>query len=231
MFNWGKGTDIRYEPVSITSKKNPELVISFSDFTFGLEVKAPRFCQKHNERSEKSIQLPARSPLINMYDKKEIMFPRDNPVKDFLISADSKFNGFKRTNSNFFSVLFIVWDDFIYEPISAISSPLSGLFTEHSFAKDEKENILKFNNVDCVIISRHLLQIKNGTRDEELHYGIKHPLWYGETGVFPYKIFFLNPWNKIIIPDKVLDCFQALIPDSRLGAEYIPQDHINWLNI
>lgn len=87
------------------------------------------------------------------------MLPRDNPIKDFLISANEKFRIFKQSNAAFLSTLVIVWDDFIYEPISAISPPQAGLFTENSFAKDDDGNPLKFEYVDCVIITRHLLPV------------------------------------------------------------------------
>jgi hypothetical protein len=52
--------------------------------------------------------------------------PRDNPVKDFLVSADAKFEHFKETDANFIGVLVIIWDDFIYEPISSLISESAG---------------------------------------------------------------------------------------------------------
>jgi hypothetical protein len=229
--NWGNNMKLAYEPVAGKSKKNPELSITTDNLVVGIEVKAPELSKKHNERATKPLQIPSRSDIVKHINKDETMLPRDNPVKDFLISANKKFEEFKKENPNFFSVLVIVWDDFIYEPISAISSPQSGLFTSNSFAKDDYGAILEFPNVDCVIVTRHLLQIKNGTRDEGLHYSSQHSLDYGREGEFPFKVFIRNPTSKLEIPKEVIDCFQALIPGPELGAEYLPSDLITWIDI
>lgn len=90
--------------------------------------------------------------------------PRDNPVKDFLISADEKFRNFKR-EGNFYSVLFIIWDDFIYEPISAFLAKPAGLFLEDSFARDGAGKALRFKNVDAVFLDRQLTQFMNSAGD------------------------------------------------------------------
>ena len=232
-YNWGpKGeVKLKYEPKIGTSNKNPELTITTDSLNIGIEVKAPEFVQKHNERGRKPYQLPSRSPLINKHEKAEVMLPRDNPLKDFLKSADKKFEEFKKADPNFYGILVIVWDDFIYEPITALTSPQAGLFTENSFAKDSKGNILKFPNVDCVILTRHLLPIKCGTRDEPLPDFSLHPLDFGRDGEFPFKVFIQNPWNKLQVPGDVIKCFQVLAPSPRLGAEYLPIDYITWMNI
>ena len=229
MFPWGDKTVLKYEPKSATSKKNPELTISNENISVGIEVKAPELVKKHNDRATKPQQLPSRSSLISNIDKDNTMLPRDNPVKDFLISANGKFEGFKNANPKFCGILIIVWDDFIYEPISALSSPQAGLFTENSFALEAEDSILKFPNVDCVIITRHLLPISRGTRDEPLPDNSRHPLDYGRQNEFPFKIIIPNPWNNIEIPNEVIECFQVLTPGPELGAEYLPTDFITWL--
>jgi hypothetical protein len=227
-YKWGDTIKFEYEPTAGASNKNPELTISTDELNVGIEVKAPEFVKKHNERAEKPQQIPSRSQIIETVKKEETMLPRDNPVKDFLISADKKFEEFKKADPNFYSVLVIVWDDFIYEPISALTSPQAGLFTENSFAKDEKGNRLTFPNVDCVIVTRHLLPIKRGTRDEPLSDMSQHPLDYGRHGEFPFKIYIKNPVSGVKIPEKVIDCFQVLKPGPELGAEYLPSDFITW---
>jgi hypothetical protein len=85
-----------------------------------------------------------------------ITLPRDNPVKDFLVDADAKFKAFK-SKADCTTVLVIVWDDFIYEPITALAHPKSGLLTANSFAKDANGSPMKFPNVDAVVLVRHLL--------------------------------------------------------------------------
>lgn len=228
-FSWPELEEILYEPTPDDSNKNPELLIRYKGTEVGIEVKAPEFVKKHNERASKPEQIPSRSEIHKSVDKETTMLPRDNPVKDFLISANEKFEGFKTMNPDFYGVLVIVWDDFIYEPISAISSPQAGLFTENSFAVDDNGEPLKFPNVDCVIITRHLLPIKNGTRDESLPDFCRHPLDYGRPEEFPFKIYIENPYNKHKVYPEILDCFQALTPSPELGAEYLPSDHITWL--
>lgn len=227
-FDWGENTKLTYEPTAPGSAKNPELMITSEDVAILLEVKAPEFSKKHNERAEKSQQIPSRSQILQTVNVADTMLPRDNPVKDFLISANAKFEGFKKENPDFYSVLVIVWDDFIYEPISALTSPQAGLFTENSFAKDEQGNRLTFPFVDCVIITRHLLLIKQGTRNEPLADVAQHPLDYGRHGEFPFKVYIKNPESSLELPDKVIDCFQVLQPGPQLGAEYLPIDLINW---
>ncbi|MBS0645227.1 MAG: hypothetical protein JSR97_01365 [Verrucomicrobia bacterium] len=229
-YNWGNNMKLAYEPVAGNSNKNPELSITTDNLAVGIEVKAPELVKKHNERGTKPQQIASRSDIVKLVKKDETMLPRDNPVKDFLISANKKFEEFKKANPNFFAVLVIVWDDFIYEPISALSSPQAGLLTANSFAKDYNGAVLEFPNVDCVILTRHLLPIKNGTRDEELHYYYQHPLDYGRAGEFPFKVFIQNPSSKLTIPKEVIDCFQALKPGPELGAEYLPSDFITWMD-
>lgn len=228
-YNWADKPVFSYEPTAGGSAKNPELTISTENLTIGLEVKAPELVTKHNERATKPLQLPSRSNLIRSIDKEKILLPRDNAVKDFLISADRKFEEFKKTYQSFYSVLVIVWDDFIYEPISALKSPQSGLFSKNSFAKDKNGSILKFPNTDCVIITRHLFPISRGTRDEPLPDCSQHPLDYGRHGEFPYKIIIPNPWSNLICPQNIIDCFQVISPGPELGAEYLPSDIIIWM--
>jgi hypothetical protein len=69
-----------------------------------------------------------------------------------LYSANENFEGFKKYDNNFCGILVIVWDDYIYEPLTSLVSQSSGLFTDASFAKDKNNNILRFNNVDGVVL-------------------------------------------------------------------------------
>lgn len=229
-FHWADKTSFSYEPTAGGSAKNPELTITTDALSIGLEVKAPELVTKHNERATKPQQVPSRSDIFKVIDKEKTMLPRDNPVKDFLISADKKFEEFKKANPNFYGVLVVVWDDFIYEPISALTSPQAGLFTENSFAKDEQGNVLKFPSLDCVIVTRHLLPIVRGTRDEPLPDLSQHPLDYGRHKEFPFKVIIQNPWNNLETHNEIIDCFQVLKPGPELGAEYLPSDFITWID-
>lgn len=227
-FHWAQKSFFLYEPRAGGSPKNPELTITTDTLSIGLEVKAPEFVTKHNERATKQLQIPSRSYLFTVCDKEKTMLPRDNALKDFLISADKKFEAFKKNNPHFYSVLVVVWDDFIFEPISALSSPQSGLFTENSFALDKQGNVLKFTNLDCVIVTRHLLNIVRGTRNESPTDLLRHPLDYGRHNEIPFKVIIQNPWSNLTTPIEIIDCFQVHKPGPELGAEYLPSDFISW---
>ncbi|NJM73101.1 MAG: hypothetical protein HC862_24815 [Scytonema sp. RU_4_4] len=161
---WVK-TSFRWEPTPASgSKKNPEIIVQSNDYQIGVEVKAPSILNHIRQRSSNSLQFPARvlpKHIIEIFPGADggVTFPRDNPVKDFLISADKKFAPFKQENENFSSILVIVWDDYVYEPISSLTHPFCGLFTPNSFAQDAAGEPLQFPSVDGVIIIRHLHQL------------------------------------------------------------------------
>jgi hypothetical protein len=227
--NWGPETVFAHEPITSVSKKNPEINICTKGITIGIEVKCPQLIEHARNRGARSVQLPSRSSLVEYYAKDNITLPRDNPIKDFLASADEKFKPFKSLDPNYYGVLVIVYDDFIVEPISALLSETSGLFTLKSFAANKDGTIRKFENVDCVIITRHLLPIMRGTRDEPMSDFFVHPLDYGERDLFPFKVHIPNPFTGSRVLDSVADCFQTYTLSPELGAEYVPSQHINWL--
>jgi hypothetical protein len=90
------------------------------------------------------------------------------PTKDFLASADAKFEPFK-AQGPCQSVLVIVWDDFIYEPITSLTSaPAKGLLTPQSFAKSADNVPLTFPHIDAVIVIRHLTYFIKAAREQPL---------------------------------------------------------------
>lgn len=229
-YNWETEVKIEYEPTAGNSKKNPEVTVNVKEFSFGVEVKAPSLLNHIRVRKAGKLQIAARSPYAKgaMKWDKEASLPRDNPIKDFLISANEKFKQFKSGNPAFLGLLVIVWDDHVYEPISSLLHPVNGLFTPNSFAKDTNNQPLQFNYLDGVIIVRHLHQFISSSRDEPLVDDRIHPFDYGVDGQFPPKIFIPAP-NGQPIPSEILNCFQAEPFDrSTMGAEYIPTDFVFW---
>lgn len=234
-FDWKGGNNFTYEPTPDNINKNPELRIGLEEYGIGIEVKCPSLLDHVEERSNKPFQIPARSivrdTLNSMLDEEEeenVVLPRDNPVKDFLISSNEKFKAFKNGDTKFYGILVVVWDDYIFEPISALLSPLSGLFTEESFACDDEGDPLTFEYVDGVIIIRHLHQFVRAAAEEPLLDSKLHVLDYGRDGDFPPKAFVSNP-NGDKVPEKVLEAFQAYPPSPEMGAEYLPSDMITWV--
>lgn len=232
-FPWPFPVSFHAEPTTAGSKKNPEASVIGAQFHLGVEVKAPALLSHWRERARNGTQVPARNvfareQLGSLGQGGQVTLPRDNPIKDFLASADAKFDPFKRSDPQFIGLLVIVWDDYVYEPISSLIHPAAGLFTDNSFAKDENDQPLRFPHVDGVIIIRHLHQIFAATRDEPLIDGIHHPLDYGQAKVFPWKVVIPNPYGATL-PNIVPECFQALPVGPLLGAEYSPKDLVWWL--
>lgn len=234
-YNWPEGTSFLWEPTSESSNKNPELVIKLDNVRIGIEVKSPSLLKHERQRASSNYQLTERNHIMKewvekSYGKENIVLPRDNVIKDFLYSANEKFAGFKKNDDNFYGILVIVWDDYIYEPITSLISQSSGLFTDKSFAKDEEDNILRFNNVEGVVLVRHIHQFQNAAAEKPLIDHRKHALDYGKLGQFPFKAYIPNPYGKEM-PNIILNCLQANIPDIAWGAEYMPSNGVGWLKL
>jgi hypothetical protein len=230
---WPELNKISHEPVASGSRKNPELVVKFEDVEVGFEVKAPSLIDHVNRRSTNRTQLAGR-----VFGKEEIQrlpnadsgitYPRDNPIKDFLVSADEKFRAFKACNEQFYGVLVILWDDFIYEPISALLQESGGLFTDASFYVDENSAPVKFDSVNAVVVIRHLHQIMAASRDEEFTDNCQGTFDFGRDGEFPPRAFIANPYGTGV-PEAVPKALQAYTPSSEMGAEYTPADLVWWI--
>lgn len=130
--DWPPEAVFTYEPES-KSGRRPELSVEVSESRYLFEVKAPSLLEHIRNRSMPNIQIPAHGVfqpdrLERVTGNGSIVLPRDNPIKDFLISAEEKFTDFDRVSGC--NILVIVWDYFIYEPLSALVHPLSGLLTQ-----------------------------------------------------------------------------------------------------
>jgi len=173
-----------HEPKAEGSEKNPEVGVTTKDKKLFFEVKCRQYIEHHNNRGSAAIEIPSRMDgildLANAIknEGETIVLPRDNVIKDFLISAESKFSGFKKEDTSVLCILVIVWDDFAYEPISSLLNHASGLLTERSFFK-ENESPVQFNNIDGILIVRLSHQLVRATRDEFPVDGLGHPLDWG----------------------------------------------------
>jgi len=228
-FDWQNIEKFEYEPTADDSNKNPEINIYADNKIIGIEVKSPNLLEHQKNRNNNPFQLTSRNPLVQSLAKNETTYPRDNPLKDFLMSANEKFAPFKKKYDNYISVLYIVWDDFINEPISGLLSEPHGIFMSDSFAKDKKGEILKFENVDYVMISRHRFQFQQTAGEIPFPYEINHPLDYGERDIFPFKVIIKNPYTSIDVTKDLIDCYQVFEPCMEMGAEYHPSDFIMWI--
>ena len=105
-WDWPDGTIFEHEPTTADSQKNPEIRIITSNIELGIEVKTPAIFAHWEERSKNPIQFASRfapRELIKaIAGENPATLPRDNPIKDFLISAEEKFAPFVSKNSDFY---------------------------------------------------------------------------------------------------------------------------------
>lgn len=223
--------EFEIEPTIGDSEKNPEIGIRLPNKEIFVEVKCREYIDHHNNRGNAAIEIPSRQDGVlelarnTKKDSESLVLPRDNVIKDFLISADEKFASFKANNPNAITVLVIIWDDFIYEPISALLNDGSGLLTDNSFYKDG-DGSHKFNNVDAVLVVRQSHQIVRATRDELPVDGLENPLDWGAIGqVLPKALISINPSEEL--SGYLCDILQAQdINELQNAADYRPQQFV-----
>ena len=217
------------EPRSKNSKKNPEFTIVIDGTTYGIEVKLPSLNDHMRKRTQKPVQITGRnSGLLDSFGIDNVVLPIDNKIKSFLESADKKFEGFKIESEHFVSILFILWDDYIYEPISALNTKPHGLLLEDTFAFEDGKP-LRFENVDYIVIDRPLTNFVEDAAERKLIDNKSNCFDYGRLDEFPFKVYFHNPYSKSgLLTPKIIDCFQLKEYSMFLGAEYCPTDMVMW---
>ena len=219
------------DPTIGDSKKNPEIGIKLTDKEILVEVKCREYIRHHNNRGNAAIEIPSRQDgvldLANSIkkDSESLVLPRDNAIKDFLVSADEKFASFKENNPNAITILVIIWDDFIYEPISALLNDASGLLTENSFYKNG-DVAHQFNNIEAVLVVRQSHNISRATRGELPVDGLKNPLDWGAIGqVLPKALISVNSTEEL--NGYLCEILQAQdIRELQSAADYRPQQFV-----
>lgn len=204
---------------------NPEFLTTSSGISYSIEVKCPQLLNHSRQRAGNNFQLSQRLPAGLPTPSKPTL-PRDNPVKDFLISANSKFQS-ELIPDNYFRILTIVWDDFCYEPIAALLGASSGLFTPRSFYKVDGQPV-EFPDIDGVVICRYQHQICRALQERPLGDGEVIPFVYHHTG-YPPKAFVQNP-NGRIVPGQLIEILNSTPIGDCLGAEYRPNEMVMWIN-
>lgn len=216
---------LNHEP-SVNGGKNPEFESCSNGIWYAVEVKTPALIEHSRRRSTEPFQLTARLPR-DVTDDLEKTLPRDNPVKDFLTSANEKLEEYAKIRPDAIRILTVVWDDFCNEPISSLLSPASGLLTENSFHCDASGKAMTYPFIDGVVVCRYQHQIIRTTRLEPLIDGEVLPFVYRHHG-FPPKVFISNPGGREI-PDRLMDSLNAVPHSVDLGAEYIPSELVLWI--
>lgn len=228
LFNW--------EPTAGKNKKNPEISIVCEEWTVLIEVKCPSFLKHNRAAAKNSIQLGARVPggvefFNGMSNTGTATLPLDNKVKDYLISADEKFVGFKKENPKVHSLLVLVWTLHRYEAVSPLMNGFYGLFTENSFHKNAAGLAEEFSNVDGVLITSHYDMLLNASREELLPAGYRYPLDFGDAANLNYShpVYIRNPHSTNQDARFLLDSLGA--EDYVEGGDPFtaPMDMIFWL--
>jgi hypothetical protein len=220
----GVGPQVAHEP-GPSGKKNPECEALIAGHWCAIEVKTPKLIEYGRLRASKPWQLTARMQG-EATKALQATLPRDNPVKDFLVSAEAKFAIYESHRPNALRLLVIIWDDFCNEPIAALVNPMSGLLTQNSFHRDANNLAVTYPHVDGVVVIRHHHQLIRATRCEPLVDGVKDALRYRHDG-FPPKAFIAVAGGRIV-PNAVLDALNLVPLSACMGAEYQPTDFVMW---
>ncbi|WP_417272084.1 hypothetical protein [Celeribacter halophilus] len=232
--DWPEGTTFEYEPEAVRGGPRPELLVTSGNMRLVIEVKAPSLLRHIRNRASNATQLAYRDAVLRttveqISEDKGITLPRDNPVLDFLKSANRKFEGFR--NGTTASLLVIVWDDYIYEPISVLMNERSGLLTPQSFQRDaETGAALTFPNVDAIVVLRHLNYFIAASREEPLGDRL-NGMDFGSDRAMPNVAFGVS--NIEAVPQHVYDRLRALPygHDALMGAEYHVADMVFWVDV
>lgn len=232
ILDWPEGTTFEHEPAAFAGGKRPELKVNAPGQTYLFEVKTPSLLAHARQRGENEVQAAVRMFDRDMLDRLAgdggVTLPRDNPVKDFLIDAESKFAPFKAQGPAI-AVLIIVWDDFIYEPISVLTQPQCGLLTEASYYRTPEDTPVMFPAIDAVIAVRHLMYFKRAAADDPL-VERTHAFDFGGDGDLP-NVVILVPGGQEI-PELILQGLRALAVDNpmvAMAAEYRPIEMVFWI--
>lgn len=229
---WPEGTTFEHEPAAFRDGPRPELLVVTPTGRLVVEVKAPALFNHIRQRGANGVQLPYRNGVPREVAQQVaggdgLTLPRDYPVRDFLMDADRKFRGF-RADGTTASLLVIVWDDYIYEPISSLVNKGSGLLTTNSFARADDGTALRFPDIDAVVALRHLHFFLMASRDEPLQER-RHAMDFGDHHALPHVLF--DGEGGRGIPEAVIEALRAYPHDDPgllAMAEYHPQDIIFW---
>lgn len=225
---WPAGGSFEMEPTSGQTNHNPEVVVHLGGIgSLAVEVKAPDLLDHAGKRSANAFQLNARGAYPESV-KAQATFPRDNPVKDFLIHADKKFAGF-RDDPTARSILVVVWDEYLNEPVAALTAPGSGLLTPNSFHRHEGEPVV-YSNIDAILLVAHQHQIVEGLANRPLSDGCRNLLDFGRPAEFPHHALISNPGGRPL-PVEFLEALHAWPIESLVGSEYSPSELVMWTGV
>lgn len=221
--SWPDGTTYEFEPSVTAGGANPEAVFRAPEYTLGIEVKAPRIREWRNAMG---LGWQAVSRAIPRETLDYSTLPRDNAIKDAVISSDTKYRALRAKEPHILGVMVLVWDYLMNEPISALVNPASGLFTPNTFDVEKRT----FPDLDAVLIVPHLGQLIEGPGNRNF-VDARGTFHWPKFPVIPYVI---NPNSSR--RDRVGEVLHAIFnaEDQRglryIGAEYGESDVVLWVD-
>jgi hypothetical protein len=231
---WPDGTRFEHEPRAPNGRR-PELLVETADELFLFEVKCPRLIARQLERGRQSGQVVARAfpgegmreLAANLFGD-DVLWPKDNNLKDFLVSAEEKFCSFD-SHKPTYGVLIVVWDEHMYEAISPLTHPHCGLLTEGTWLRDEQDQPLRFESVNGVFVLDHFGVLTAASREEAPRHR-----------AHPFKVVDENYRSNVWCPNDgcgeiprfLLQGFDAFDQDAYRGvvADYDNLELIFWLS-
>lgn len=214
LVDWGIPLGAKFvdEPSGPGSNKNPEVGVQVGDGRLFVEVKTPALRDHAALRGSQGFQIPARVLPVDALQQLEkglgpVTKPRDNPVKDFLRSAEAKFAPLKVADPGVCCVLVIVWDDFAFEALASLIHKEIGLLTPNSWLRANGE-VEVFPSIDAVVVTGHQLVLQRaladvppfqmGQRGLDWAHG---PDWFGVIAIDnPAGGGLVSPWFGAIAP-------------------------------
>lgn len=223
---WTGSPRFEYEAKGSNGKR-PELAVHAEGQRFLFEVKAPSLLVHQRQRATNGLQIPARTDLKQMAKmllQGPVTLPRDNPIKDFLISAEGKFAGFDDALGA--NILIIVWDDHIYEPITTLLNDETGLLTDRSYAKGKDGKSLTFPHIDAVILVRHLNYFQEGLAEKPLP-DRQHMFDFGGEAALP-NVLIQTPWGRSV-PSEIIETYRAVPHNNPALLKMAEYNQINFV--
>lgn len=228
--------EFRWEPTTQGSKKNPELLLIHPMWSALIEIKSPSMFRHLRDAAKHDTQLGARLGDPAVFDSisktGRATRPLDNKLKDYLVSADGKFEGFRGQTPKPTTFLYVAWTQYLFEAISPLCNEMSGLFTPRSFYRDEYDNAIQFPSVDAVIVSDHMEPIIAGTKEHDMPFGYSSPLDYGAFHMpgFQHPILLENPVTAEASHHPVATILGAQPPSDLDDPRAKPLDFVMWLS-
>ena len=221
--DWPDGTRIEFEPLNSTNGKLPEFSVTTPDRIWLFEVKCPSFITHQESRAANAHQLPIRSFLRNAphLEGQTVTLPRDNTLKDFLASAQEKFEGFG--DGEITGILIVIWDTRMYEAIGVLCHPEAGLLTAKTWLTADGAP-RTFPDVSGAIIINRLEQLKLGAQERVDHL---NPFELGGPDALP------STWCPNLgvgdLDPLVASGFDAFhFEGTAMAAEYSMMDYVLW---